>query len=207
MKIFGTSASKAFRAMWMAEEASIPFDQILVHPKESKNHTDLLSVNPMGKIPALEDDGFTLFESLALTTYIARKHAPHFIPIGIEGEALLLQWTLFAVTEIEPPLIAHLHAIGIPFGTKDGQAAAEQLEKLHKPFECLNESLVDGYLVGKKFTVTDLNVAACLSWARIGRLDLSSYPNLDSWLSTCFQRPAYLKLRSNLVKQQSLFQP
>ncbi|MEH6403851.1 MAG: glutathione binding-like protein, partial [Sneathiella sp.] len=53
------------------------------------------------------------------------------------------------------------------------------------------------------FTVADLNVATCLSWARIGRLDVVNFPNLDNWLSKCFERPAYLKLRNDLRKNHS----
>ena len=44
----------------MAEEAAIPFEQIPVHPRESINHAELLTVNPLEKIPALKDDNFTL---------------------------------------------------------------------------------------------------------------------------------------------------
>ncbi len=71
MKIFGTAASKAFRALWMAEEAHIDYVHVPVHPRESKNHPDLLHINPRGTIPALQDGDFYLTESLAITTYIA----------------------------------------------------------------------------------------------------------------------------------------
>ncbi len=194
MKIFGTYSSKAFRALWMAEEAGIEYEHIHVHPKESKNHPELLTVNSSGKIPALTDGDFALTESLALTTYIARAYAKEFLPNTLEGEAFLLQWTLFAATEIEPPLIAYLHARGIPFGEIDEEEASVQLQKLQRSFAYLEQALISSYLLGEAFTVADLNVASVLVWAKIGHINLSDYPAIENWLSRCFKRPAYERL-------------
>ena len=202
MKIFGTASSKAFRALWMAEEAGIQYEHIFVHPAESSHHADLLKVNSSGKVPALLDEGFALTESLALTTYIARAYAPDFLPSTLQCEALLLQWTLFAATEIEPPLIAHLHAKGIPFGDVDEEEARLQLDKLHRSFAYLNQSFSSPYLLGDQFTVADLNVSSVLIWAKIGHVDLSNYPTLNSWLSNCFSRTAYRRLRAHLKEQR-----
>ncbi|MBL4907695.1 MAG: glutathione S-transferase family protein [Sneathiella sp.] len=202
MKIFGTASSKAFRALWMAEEAGIQYEHIVVHPSESHQHAGLLKVNPSGKIPALLDEGFALTESLALTTYIARAYAPDFLPSTLQGEALLLQWTLFAATEIEPPLIAYLHAKGIPFGEVDEEEARLQLDKLHRSFAYLNQSFSSPYLLGDKFTVADLNVASILVWAKIGHVDLLNYPTLNTWLSNCFERATYIQLQARFKEQR-----
>ena len=48
MKIYGSPASKAFRALWMAEEAGIRYELIYVHPRDAKHHPGLLAVNPAG---------------------------------------------------------------------------------------------------------------------------------------------------------------
>lgn len=194
MKIFGTYSSKAFRALWMAEEAGIKYEHIPVHPRESSKHPQLLAVNSSGKIPALLDDDFALTESLALTTYIARAHAKEFVPSTVQGEALLLQWTLFVATEIEPALIAHLHAKGIPFGEADENEATQQLQNLQRSFAYLETSLNSPYLLGERFSVADLNVASVLIWAKIGRMDLTDYPNMSNWLARCFKRAAYQRL-------------
>ncbi len=112
----------------------------------------------------------------------------------------MLQWTLFAATEIEPPLIRYLHAKGIPFGEIDAESAALQLKKILAEFAHLESGLTTPFLLGEAFTVADLNVASVLVWAKIGHLDLSSFPKMSAWLESCFQRPAYQKLRENLAK-------
>ncbi len=178
----------------MAEEAQIKYKHIPVHPKESKDCVALLAVNPSGKIPALLDGDFALTESLALTTYIARRHAPQFLPKTLEGEALLLQWTLFAATEIEPPLIAYLHAQGIPFGQVDKNKAASELQILQRAFSYIDSALNSPYLLGETFSVADLNLASVLIWAKIGHVDLTEYPKMETWLKSCFERAAYRQL-------------
>jgi len=198
VKIYGSPASKAFRALWAAEEAGITYELIYVHPKDAFKDKDLLSVNPLGKIPALKDGDFCLTESLALTDYILRKYAPDFLPKSPEGQSEHLRWSLFGASEIEPVLIDYLHVKGIPFGSADPVKAKAKLSQLQPLLAFLDQSLEQGFLVEQRFTAADLNMASILTWVKIGKIDLSAFPYLDQWLTNCFNRPAYLDLRKKL---------
>ena len=52
----------------------------------------LLAANPMGQVPALDHDGFTLTESMAINIYLARKHGK-LAPRSLEDEAQTLRWS------------------------------------------------------------------------------------------------------------------
>ncbi len=85
IKIYGPTASRAARALWIVHELDIPFEHIAVEMKDLKN-PDYLKVNPNGKVPALVDGDFKLFESMAINLYLAGKHGKDgFMPESARG--------------------------------------------------------------------------------------------------------------------------
>jgi glutathione S-transferase len=132
-----------------------------------------------------------LWESLAITLYLAKKHSPgRFYPATLEGEAKAWQWSLWAVNEVDRPVnIWSLHAIRLPPEERDAEKLAEALKVIAAPFKVLDGALWGRpYLLGEAFTVADLNVAAVIS--RAVEMDLGGTPRLKDWLMRCLERPA-----------------
>jgi glutathione S-transferase len=159
-------------------------------------------VNPNGRIPAIDDNGFKLWESMAINLYLARKHGSGLLPKTMEDEAQAIQWSFWVMTEVEKPAPAVLlHRFFLPEDQRDSRLADEGEQQLQKPLEVLDQRLATtGYLVGPTFTVADLNVASVLSWARMGGVDLSGFPQVDQWLAGCLKRPAAVKARPQMAK-------
>ena len=108
IKIYGPTASRAARALWIAHELGIPYEHIAVEMKDLKN-PDYLKVNPNGKVPALVDGDFKLFESMAINLYLAGKHGKDgFMPESAEDRALCNQWSFWGMTELEKSLLTIL---------------------------------------------------------------------------------------------------
>ena len=152
---------------------------------------DYLAINPNGRLPAIDDGGFVLWESLAITLYLAKKHATgRLYPATLEGEAKAWQWSLWSVQEVDRGVnIWSLHAVRLPPADRDPQRLAEALKVLEAPFRVLDGALADRpYLLGDDFTVADLNVSAVIS--RAIDMDLSATPRLGDWLRRCLERPA-----------------
>ena len=193
LKIYGIPQNRTYRVLWMANELGIPFERI------QPEHTGeaYKKINPNAKMPAIDDDGVILWESMAINLYLAKKYGKDIAPKNAVEEALATQWSFWAMTEVEKSLLNALFAtLGIGGQAKDPEKVKACYEELKKPFGVLNQHLEGKqYLVGNRFTVADLNVAAVLSWAQISRLDLAPFPNLKRWLEASLGREAAAKAR------------
>jgi glutathione S-transferase len=195
VKIYGMARTRAFRALWVAMELGIDYEHIPVEIGDAGARTpEFLAINPNGRLPAIVDDGFVLVESLAITLYLAKKHATGTLyPARIQDEAKAWQWTLWALTEVDRGVnIWSLHAVRLPLAERNAAKLAEALQVIAGPFKVLDEAVSkQPYLLGNEFTVTDLNVAAVIS--RAIEMDLSATPHLRAWLERCLDRPAARK--------------
>jgi glutathione S-transferase len=197
IKIYGPTASRAARALWMVNELGVPFEHIALEMKDLKN-PDYIKINPNGKVPAMIDGDLTLFESMAINLYLAKKYNKDGMwPSSLEDQARAYQWSFWAMTEIEKLLLTILVDMFMtPPDSRNPSAVAEAQKAVSKPFKVLNGALQGhDYLLGASFTVADLNVASVCTWARLIKFDFAPYPNVGSWLERCLSRPAFKAAR------------
>jgi glutathione S-transferase len=190
LRIYGIARTRAFRALWIAKELGLDYEHIPVEiGSAGARQAEYLAINPNGRLPAIDDGGFVLWESLAITLYLAKKHG-RLYPATLEGEAKAWQWSLWAVQEVDRGVnIWSLHAVRLPPEDRDAARRDEALQVLAGPFKVLDAALADRpWLLGDEFTVADLNVAAVIS--RAIEMDLSATPRLADWLRRCLDRPA-----------------
>ena len=194
LKIYGPPQTRVTRTLWMAHELGLDFDNDPGFDENQTPSAELLAANGMGQSPTIDDDGFTLAESMAINVYLAKKHGK-LAPATLEDEAQTLRWSFFAMTAVEPGLLDVLkHKFGVMGYEQDDDAAKAAAEPLERPFNVLNDALEGrDYLVGDAFSVADVNVASVLSWASMGGLDFAAQPNVAAWLGRCFGREAARK--------------
>jgi glutathione S-transferase len=195
LRIYGIARTRAFRALWIAMELGLDYEHLPIEIGEAgAKSPEFLALNPNGRLPCIVDGDFVLFESLAITLYLAKKHSNgKLYPAGLEDEAKTWQWTMWALTEVDRGVnIWSLHAVRLPPAERDATKRDEALQVVAKPFRVLDAAVTaQPYLVGNAFTVADLNVAAVIS--RAIEMDLSAVPNLKAWLTRCLERPAARK--------------
>lgn len=198
MKLYGIPGSRAARNIWALEETGLAYERVDVVMRKDTGKPEFLAINPNGRIPALADGDLILFESLAINTYIAKKSGGDLAPKDLAEDATNEQWSLWAMTETEKPLLRALfHSLGVMGYEKDPAVVAECMEELARPFKVLDGHLASrDYLMGGRFTIADLNVASVLAWAATAKLDLSAYPNMDKWLKACLARDGYQRVRA-----------
>lgn len=195
IRIYGVHRSRASRNYWLIGELGLSVEEVPVLPAhrvpdplaaDAPLNTRSLAyrkIAPTGAVPAMSDDGFVLTESLAINLYLARKSGGPIGPRNAQEDALMQQWALYAATSVEPG------SIGIMRG---GDGAAAAAESLRRPLALLEGHFqAEGFLVGGRFTVADINLAECLRYAQAHPTLIGEHPAVETWLKSCHARPAF----------------
>lgn len=194
LKIYGNARTRANRAIWMAEELGLAYQVIPVDVAKGEARAPwFLAINPNGHVPAIDDEGFHLCESMAINLYLARKHGGPLAPRDAHEEGLAAQWSFWAVTEMEGPGLEVLfHRALLPPDKRDETKVAAALTTLEGPAGVLDAALARrDWLAADRFTVADLNTAAIAGYLRAAPEFLSRFPKLADWLGRCGARPAF----------------
>lgn len=197
LTLYGIATSRAARCLWALEELGVAYTHVPTNFMGENKESGYLAINPNGRVPALEHDGFCLHESMAINLYLARQFGAGGLQPDTEaGAAEAMQWSFWAMTSCEKPLLnALFHRLGLRGFEKSDAKVQEQLNDLDAPFKVLDATVAQRpFLVGDRFSIADLNVASVLQWAVTSKLNLEAYPNLAKWLSDCLARPARKKV-------------
>src|SRR6202165_1129249 len=108
MKLYWSPRSRSFSALWLMEETGQPYERVLTDISTgAQKKPEYLAINPMGKVPALQDGEATLAEAAAICAYVAERYpeaklAP---PLGDPLRAKYLYWLFYAPGCLEPALV------------------------------------------------------------------------------------------------------
>lgn len=212
LKIYGISASRAVRPLWVASELGLTFEHVTMTYKGGTTRTpEFLALNPNGHIPVVVDERpegkVTVWESMACALYIARVHGQadgqSITPATPREEAEALRWSFWTVTELESDALSVLmHRMAMPEDQRKPELADKAEGRLKVPLAVLEKHLHaqnangEAYLAANRFTVADLCVASVANWIRPAPGLLQEYPAVNAWLKSCLDRPAHVKSRS-----------
>jgi glutathione S-transferase len=192
LTLYGVSGSRALRSIWAIEEVGVDYEHIPTHFSDDSKTPEYLSINPNGRIPALVDGDLTLFESMAINLYLAKAYGGALYPDNPADEARAIQWSVWAISEIEPQqLQIVIQNFLVAKEDRDQNVIDAAVEGLERPLKVLDETLAQQpYLLGEQFTVADLNVAGVMLLLRMVNQDVSSHANVQRWLNACYERPS-----------------
>jgi glutathione S-transferase len=186
MKIFGDLRSgNCLKVKYTADYLNIPYEWVPVDITKGESKTgDFLARNPMGQVPSVElADGRCIAQSNAIIRYLA--NGTKLLPQDAFAQAKvdeLLFWEQYS----HEPYIAVCRFHMFYLGRSADQREAQRVERGESALD-----LMDSLLQGREwFTGTTMNVAdiALLAYTRVaheGGFDLSSRPNIRSWIERC----------------------
>ncbi len=191
-RLFGISASRAIRAIWGIEETGIDYEQIAVSYGADSKAGDYLAVNPNGRIPALIDGDLQLFESMAINLYLAKRYGGALYPADADDEARAWQWSVWAISEIEPlQMQIVVQTLFTPEDKRNPAVIEAAAKSLQRPLKVLDAALQGrDWLVGAAFSVADLNVASVMYLLKAIRMGYAEHANVRRWADACYARPA-----------------
>jgi glutathione S-transferase len=204
LTIYGVYRSRASRNIWLANELGLNFRHLPVIQKYrlsdasasgaplNTSSPEFLKVNPNGHIPSIDDDGLVLHESLAINLYLAKKHGGSLAPANVKEDGQMAMWSLWAATEVETRALTVMqNRVAKPVAERDAKLADATVAELRAPFGVLNDALAGEYLVGRRFTVADINVAEVVRYAQAAPELFEGAPRVKAWLAACQARPAF----------------
>jgi glutathione S-transferase len=189
-RLYYMPRTRSSRVLWLLAEIGAPFELTKLAPAERKS-AEHLARHPLGRVPALElDDGTIVFESAAICLQLADLHPESgVIPaLGSPERALVYQWVLFGMTELEGPLYRWLSELAAEATTPS--PARERFAQAAAAIE----TALDGrdWLLGERFTVADVICASVLGGAHTRGL-LEPWPGLEAYVERGEARPAFIE--------------
>ena len=195
LKIYGQPRSRAFRVLWMAKEAGIAYEHIpvsiMVENAQCKEPW-FVDINPNARVPAIDDDGFVMWESAAINLYLAEKYKCALFPATPEGRARMLQWAFFIANDVEPPMITLFQNRVLFPPEKRNAALADTAEaQLFARLAILEGHLSKhAFFGGDTWDMADFMVASVVYTLTAIKYDLAKFPKFNAWLMASIERPA-----------------
>jgi glutathione S-transferase len=202
LRIYGAAKSRAVRTLWMAGELGLSYDHNNYLPRAPETRApEFLALNPNGRVPVIDDDGFVLSESMAINFYLAKKHRSVLYPSDPKLEALALQWSLWETDRLDRQIVNYArHTSDLPQAERKPEIAEAAWKEVVPALDVLETALTKSeWLAGPAFSVGDLNVAAALY--RALSIDLAKWPHVRAWLNRCWERPAAKRARAMREQQ------
>lgn len=187
IKLYGIALSNNVnKVRYCLNYLDLKYDWAQTNPMQGENRTpEYLNIAPTGKVPAIEVDGLKLFESNAITRYLAAtRHSPIY-PEDLKKRAVVDAWMDYAAIHVSSAVGRILfNRLMAPMMGKavDENSIREGLEFLDKYLPVLEKQLSQNiYLAGTEFSLADINLLAVLDPCELAQISLSNYPHILKW--------------------------
>ncbi|PZN94573.1 MAG: glutathione S-transferase [Alphaproteobacteria bacterium] len=147
-----------------------------------------LKLSPNGRVPALVDDGFAIFESGAILVYLAEKTGL-LIPQDVQGRSRVLQWLMFQMSGIGP-MMGQANVFYRYFPEKIPAAIARFQGEGRRLFTVLDRQLADSEYLAGDYSIADIANWCWVRTAKWSGIETEGLPNLLRWKAAIADRPA-----------------
>lgn len=179
-------------ARWALEEAGATYETVLLDYETTMKAEPYLSINPMGKVPAIVHDGHVVTECAAICLYLADTFPDAGLTPTPAERADYYRWMLFAAGPVEQAVTDR--AMGFtPSAEQRRMAGYGSYDLAVDVFE--KAVSAHPYIAGDRFTAADVLVGSQVAWGvQFGTLPKRAA--FDDYLTRIVDRPAYLRAKA-----------
>jgi GST-like protein len=192
LKFYYNLAPNPTKVALCLEEMGLQYELVPVDTRKGEQHTPaFLAINPNAKVPAIVDDGATVFDSNAILLYLAEKTGK-FLPTKAADRGQLLSWLMFVASGIGPYSGQSVHFRNFAPEPKD-YAVNRYTFEAQRHWGILEARLAkQQWMVGDAYGIVDM---AVWGWSRLipvvmGQDAPKRFPNLQRHLGEISARPA-----------------
>lgn len=187
--LYTAATPNGYKVSVLLEELGVPYEvrKIDLMQGEQKQQW-FLDICPNGRIPALVDDGFAVFESGAMMVYLAEKYGK-FLPADAQGRSRVMQWLMFQMSGIGP-MMGQANVFFRYFPEKIPAAIARYQGEGRRLFTVLDTQLAKGDYLAGDYSIADI---ANWCWVRTHNwsgIETAGLPHLERWMAAIAARPA-----------------
>jgi glutathione S-transferase len=201
LKIYAFPLSpRSFKVLWAANHVGIPFDLKLVDfSKNAQNDPAFLALNPNGRAPAIDDDGYVLWESNAIVEYLASlKPALGLLPQETRARLTATKWLYWESAHFDPAcaIFAFERIVKKLFGR--GEPVQSEIDRGNQMFDRAGK-ILDGalsqnrYVVGENLSVADISLGSAMCIADQAGFPMENFRNIQRWKADLGQLPSWTK--------------
>ncbi|MGI9554093.1 MAG: glutathione S-transferase family protein [Thermodesulfobacteriota bacterium] len=209
IKIYGSEISNNVnKVRFTANALGVEYELSPINLFEGQQYSEeFLKLNPVGKVPVMQDGDLTLFESMAISKYLSDKQGSSIYPQDLHQRAIVDQWIDFCDIHVQAALnrVIFNRLIAPQVGAEVDQNSLNfGLEMLDKYFPILDAQLGQSeYLAGSELTLADINLVAILDPAEVSSVDFSAHQNLQGWFQKMKQQDFYTKCHNDYKETMS----
>ncbi|NNB44990.1 glutathione S-transferase family protein [Pseudomonas chlororaphis] len=199
LKIWGRkNSSNVRKALWCAEELGLTYEAVDAGGAFGVVDTpEYRAMNPNGRIPLIEDDGFVLWESNTIVRYLAARHAAGtaWYPDDVRARASAEKWMDWTTSTFAEPF-RHLFwgVLRTPAEQQDWDKINAALNNCGELLAVVDQALAEHpYLSGDAIGMGDIPLGSFIyAWFEMP-IERPPLSNLQTWYARLQQRPAYRK--------------
>lgn len=196
MKLYNVAYSgNSYKVRLLLSQLGIPCEVVEIDILKGESRTaEFLKINPNGRTPVLDDDGFILAESNAILAYLAK--GTKFLPDDRKKFGLVFQWMFFEQYSHEPFIATSRfwlqHKPDSPEKTailaakRDGGWAALRIMEDHL---AKNDFFVGNY------SIADIALFAYTHVSDEGGFPLDNFPKIQAWIERIESQPRFVSIK------------
>jgi glutathione S-transferase/GST-like protein len=182
------------------EEMGLPYEVKVIDFATNEQKSDwYVKLNPNGRIPALLDDNFALFESGAILIYLAEKTGK-FLPRDVQGRSRVMQWLMFQMSGVGP-MMGQANVFLRYFPEKIQAAIDRYQREVTRLFGVMDKQLGNHEYIAGGYSIADMALWPWVSGYEWSGVSVDEFAHLKRWLKLVGDRPAVQAGRDVPIKR------
>lgn len=174
---------------WAIEETGAAYDTVLLDYTSTMKQEPFLSVNPMGKVPAIVHHGRVVTECAGICAYLAEAFPDAGLAPTPAERADYYRWIFFAAGPIEQAITNR----SMGFMPTEQQFRMAGYGSYDMAIDVLEKAVsAHPYIAGDRFTAADVYVGSQVGWG----LQFGTVPKraaFEDYFARLSSRPAYIR--------------
>jgi GST-like protein len=200
IKLYTAATPNGWKVSIALEEMGLPYEVQVIDFATLEQKADwYVKLNPNGRIPTLDDDGFVMFESGAILIYLAEKTGK-LLPRDVQGRSRVIQWLMFQMSGIGP-MMGQANVFFRYFPEKIQPVIERYQREVTRLFGILDRQLASHEYIAGDYSIADIALWPWVSGYEWSGVSVAEFPSLQRWLALVGARPAVQAGRDVPIKR------